>query len=425
MCYYGVVKIMNIWIIGIGEPLIIDSENVRLRRAGNLAKYISEKNELHYYSVSFDHYKKKQRTEKNQTFRINDNYYLHIARVPGYKRNVSLQRVISHKVSAKRIKSLMYKHVKINKPNVILIENTPLELLKTVAKFGKRNGVNVVVDFRDLWPDIFIDVAPRYLRLLVNIYIKFSRMSLKRALKNVTSVVGLSSAFMEYGLELASRNKGKFDVVIPIGYPNYNYNVTIDEFNHLWGEYGLNTEDFIIAFTGNFGKQFNFKEIILAANNLVSEESIKFVLCGSGENLHEVKRLCPSNVIFPGWVEKDMITSLLQYASVGIAPYIDSFNYRNNTPNKFGEYLSAGLPILVSVSGLMEEYLTTYKCGFRYKDGNHLAELIMNYKSSPEKLFKARREARNLYEKEFELNKINEKYYNHLINVAETCTTKK
>ncbi len=120
-----------------------------------------------------------------------------------------------------------------------------------------------------------------------------------------------------------------------------------------------------------------------------------------------------------------MITSLLQYASVGIAPYIDSFNYRNNTPNKFGEYLSAGLPILVSVSGLMEEYLTTYKCGFRYKDGNHLAELIMNYKSSPEKLFKARREARNLYEKEFELNKINEKYYNHLINVAETCTTKK
>ena len=49
----------------------------------------------------------------------------------------------------------------------------------------------------------------------------------------------------------------------------------------------------------------------------------------------------------------------------------------------------------------------------------------MNYKSSPEKLFKARREARNLYEKEFELNKINEKYYNHLINVAETCTTKK
>ena len=415
---------MNIWIVEIGEPLIIDSENVRLRRAGNLANYISERNELHFYSVSFDHYQKKQRVNKNKTYNINDNYYLHIVHVPGYKKNVSLQRIISHKVSTKKIKCSMLNQIKNKKPDIILVGNTPLEIVKMVAKFGEKHNVPVAVDFRDLWPDIFIDIVPRYIKFLIKFYIKLCRTSLKRVLKNVYSVIGLSDAFMEYGLELASREKGDLDVVIPIGYPNYDYNITEEEFNRLWGDYEITTEDFIIAFTGNFGKQFNFNDIVTAANSLVEDKSIKFVLCGSGENLQDIKNQCPSNVIFPGWVEKDMITALLKYASIGLAPYIDSYNYRNNTPNKFAEYLSAGLPILVSVSGIMEHYLNVHNCGLKYNDGDHLSDLIINYKSSTLKLIEAKKRARKLYEEEFELNNINEKYYNHLVNVASTYINK-
>ena len=32
---------MKIWIVSVGEPLPIDGDNVRLRRMGNLATYIS------------------------------------------------------------------------------------------------------------------------------------------------------------------------------------------------------------------------------------------------------------------------------------------------------------------------------------------------------------------------------------------------
>ena len=45
----------------------------------------------------------------------------------------------------------------------------------------------------------------------------------------------------------------------------------------------------------------------------------------------------------------------------------DSKNFRLNAPNKFGEYLSASLPILVSVSGIMSELLSENECGYYQK----------------------------------------------------------
>lgn len=75
---------MNIWIVGVGEPLPIDGENTRLRRVGNLARYISDKNdEVHWFSTSFDHYKKKQRVEQDKIVKFNSNFFLHVAKVSG------------------------------------------------------------------------------------------------------------------------------------------------------------------------------------------------------------------------------------------------------------------------------------------------------------------------------------------------------
>ncbi|WP_027639091.1 glycosyltransferase family 4 protein [Clostridium cadaveris] len=405
---------MNIWLIGIGEPLSIDGKNVRLRRLGNLASYISlTNNELHYFSVSFNHYEKKQRVKKDTIIKIESNYSLHIVRVPGYKNNVSLRRIISHKVGAKKIKNLMIKEIV---PDIILTGNTPLELVKEVAKYGEEKGVPVVVDMRDLWPEIFKEVVSKKLRFFVNPYVYLCRKSLSKSMKKVFSIIGLSEPFMKYGLNIAGRDKCNIDRVIPIGYPNYNYNISSVKFDELWKNYNISSNDFIVAFTGNFGRQFDFTSIIQASKILSGDISIKFVLCGIGENLEKVKKQCKDNVIFPGWIEKDMINSLLSNANVGIAPYIDSFNYRNNTPNKFGEYLSAGLPILVSVSGVMENLLSINNCGSRYKDGKDLAQLIREYKYNDYK--QKRINARNLYDREFNADFINDKLLKHLLQVV-------
>ena len=59
-------------------------------------------------------------------------------------------------------------------------------------------------------------------------------------------------------------------------------------------------------------------------------------------------------------------------------------NFRLNAPNKFGEYLSASLPILVSVSGIMSELLLENDCGYEYKSSDELIDLINKYYESDE-----------------------------------------
>lgn len=399
---------MKVWLIGIGEPLVIDGENVRLRRLGNLAEYLSRQgHDVHYFSSSFDHYRKKQRVDQNSVFKVNDNYFLHVAKVAGYKSNVSISRIKSHKDSARIVRKMMDAG---EKPDIILCGNTPLEMAKQVALYGKKERVQTIVDMRDLWPDAYLDVIPKKLEKIGRLYVWICRHDFKNTIKKFDSIIGVSQQVVDYGLNLAERKMGKKDKAIPIGYPDYPYNVPKIEFENKWSEFELTASDKIVAFTGNFGRQFDFKAVIDAAK-ILEKDDIKFVLCGTGENRENIKRTCGDNVIFPGWIEKDMITSLLQYSNIGLAPYIDSIGYHMNTPNKFGEYLSAGLPILVSVGGVMEDLLKEYKCGYRYIDAEDLARKIKMLCFLPTN--EVHQNARALYEKMFQIDKVNKMFLEH------------
>ena len=171
---------------------------------------------------------------------------------------------------------------------------------------------------------------------------------------------------------------------------------------------------------GNFGDQFRFEEIISAANYLNDKyKDIKFVLCGNGKNEDIIRRSVGKNVIIPGWIEKEQILSLMCYSKIGIAPYIDSMNYRLNTPNKFGEYLSAGLPIAVSVQGEMDKLLKENQCGASYKTSQDLIDIIEQYYKDSQLQHEHSQNARNLYEEMFNGDTINQKIYNHIKMVKE------
>ena len=120
----------------------------------------------------------------------------------------------------------------------------------------------------------------------------------------------------------------------------------------------------------------------------------------------------------PGWIEKEQIFSLMANASIGIAPYIDSMNYRLNTPNKFGEYLSAGLPIAVAVSGEMENLRGQYMCGNVYHNSKDLIDIIENYYHNEALLSQYSGNARKLYEDMFNADSMNEKLLSHIERIS-------
>lgn len=406
---------MKVWIVSVGEPLPTDGENTRLRRMGSLAKCMAEKgHSVEWFSVSFDHYKKTQRCTQDKDIAISENYIMHLLHVNGYKKNVSASRIIHHKMASRKIYKKMNE---LENPDIIIASMEPLEVAKAATKYGKEKKVPVVVDVRDLWPEIYYEVLPKQMHCLLTPYVKMCRADLKEIMTNAYSIIGLSDGFLDYGLKFAGRIRENKDRVFPIGYPNYPYDEYKNELDKHWGEYGLTQDDFIVVFLGNFGKQFDFEAIINSSLLLKDKPQIKFVLCGTGPQFDYVRSQTSDNVIMPGWIEKDQILSLSSNASLGIAPYINSVNYIQNTPNKFGEYLSASSPILVSVPGVMENILSKQECGHRYENEIDLVEYINMYYQEDEKLKIASENARKLYDKDFNGDKLYENMLKYLIEI--------
>lgn len=408
---------MKLWIISVGEPLPVDGENTRLRRMGNLASYASSNGvSVEWFSVSFDHYKKMQRCESDTDYCVNDNFVLHLVKSIPYKKNVSLARIRHHKNAGKSIYNKMNKT---DKPDVIFASMEPLEVSKVAIKYAKENNIPCIVDVRDLWPEIYYDVIPHSLHWLLNFYVKKCAKTLNYTMGNCDSIVGLSDGFLNYGLKYAQRDRTDNDAVFPISYPNIDYSIYKGKFEQNWEKFGLKSTDFIVVFLGNFGDQFKFDEIVSAADFFKNETNIKFVLCGNGKHESEIKNLVGDNVVIPGWIEKEQIFSLMANASLGIAPYIDSMNYRLNTPNKFGEYLSAGLPIAVSVSGEMENLLKKYDCGSYYRNAEELIKIVDLYFRDSKLTAQHSNNAKKLYEDMFNADKANEKLLNHIIKISQ------
>jgi glycosyltransferase involved in cell wall biosynthesis len=151
--------------------------------------------------------------------------------------------------------------------------------------------------------------------------------------------------------------------------------------------------------------------IIEAARRLQHDNRlITFVLCGTGDNLEEYKRRTHDcrNIIFPGWVGEADIWTLLRKSSVGLAPYKKSFTLSRNLTNKPIEYMSAGLPIISSLEGVLEELLHTHKCGITYAHGDvdSLVRILLELYDNRVRLHVMARNAYALFKEKYVAEKV-------------------
>lgn len=410
---------MRIWIVSEGEPLPSDGENVRLRRMGMLSLIMSQAgHDVHWFSSTFHHYTKKHRSEDDTNIQINKNLTIHLIKTKGYKKNVSLQRVIHHRKISKWMKT---RSNFINKPDIILATLAPLELSSTMIKYARENSIPIVVDIRDLWPEIYYEVVPSWAKGLMQPYVYFNEIKMKRALNNTTSIIGVTPKFLQYGIDLAKMKKRDLDRVFYTSYKPQKFSEELSFFDDEWKGFKLNKEDFIVTFLGNFGKQFEFEPVIIAANLLKDNPNIKFVLCGLGEAYESIADTTKElgNVILPGWIEKNKINSLLAASDVGLAPYRNSRNFRDNTPNKFGEYLSASIPVILGIEGIMSELLKQYNAGLSYKDGEELSLILKKLSENKKETEVMSRNAYELFNEKFNANNVYTELSNFLCSIAE------
>jgi glycosyltransferase involved in cell wall biosynthesis len=416
---------MKVWLVTVGEPIPPDRAPDRLMRAGILAKTLVAKgNEVLWWTSTFNHTTKTHRFSKDTELIIEDGYRIRLLKSTGYRRNISISRLVDHWHIAKKFKKQAGREAP---PDVILCSLPTLELCEEATVYGRQHGVPVVLDIRDLWPDIFVEVAPRWAQLPAKAMLAPYYRTTRSACARADALIGNAPAFVDWGLKYAGRGRTALDKDFPFGYtavpPSEDAVASGQSF---WADHGIRegAGDFVVCFFGTIGRQFELDAVIDAARLLEgSDTRVKVVLCGNGDRLDYYKeraRSCAS-VLFPGWVDVAQIWTLMRMSSAGLAPYRDCDNFTMNLPNKPIEYLSAGLPVISSLSkGYLNDLLAEHDCGTTYvvDDPHSLAQTLACLARDPARCTRMGENAHRLFTERFIAERVYDAMCRHLEEVA-------
>jgi glycosyltransferase involved in cell wall biosynthesis len=410
----------TVWLINEGENLPGDDNNPRLQRMGLLAYEVSKLDgvEVVWWQSTFNHYQKKFRWHGDKTVQLKDNLKLVMLHSYGYSKNVCLRRLAHEWKTAYRFYKLA-EHEPL--PDVMVAAMPTIAQAHYVVKFGRKHGIPVLVDLRDLNPDVFVSPFRGFMRQCVKIGIKPLQWMLGNALKHADGLIGTTEPYLNWGLNYAKRPKGDNDRVFFVSYSDSGVPTKLNN-EDKWGKY-LGYEGIVCCYFGQFGRLMDFDTVIDAAE-LCQKNGVKalFLLCGDGELLEhcrgKVKKRGLSNVELPGWVNKTDIADIGFVADAGLMGYQNDENFNMQMPNKFSEYLSLRLAILLQPTGVMEKVITDHQCGVRYDNANELYEAVKALAEDREKLELYKKNSRAVFEKYFSVEKIYKEYSEYIIKNA-------
>ncbi len=138
-----------------------------------------------------------------------------------------------------------------------------------------------------------------------------------------------------------------------------------------WRPKGVMPSDLMVVYAGTFGIANGLDAVLDAAAELMrrGKRDIKILLIGDGklkpELLGRALREGLDNVLFHEPVPKARLAGLMAAADLGlqVLANVPAFYY-GTSPNKFFDYIAAGLPVLNNYPGWLTELITEHQCGF-------------------------------------------------------------
>ncbi len=362
---------MTILILQTGEPLDIDEGEMRPMRAINLTNKLNKENiKVELISSVFDHTKKIHR----KNFKIKYNTELrktHLLKSPGYKSNISLERIFDHfLMSLSLIKYLMKKR---NKPNLVFIGFPPIETAFIMSIYCSWNKIPYVLDIKDLWPFIFIEHFPEKFRkifsyLLIPYMIMANYCSAKAAI-----ITGPSKGYLNSIKKLFKINPRTKILLFPLSSENKNSEISNNDITYI-NKFIKNKDLPVISFAGSMMRSaYDFKTVKKALD-ILEKEGIKFnfLLAGDGEKKDELISLFSNlkSSSFTGWLNKSKLEVLYKISIAIIAPYRNNLNYKGHIPNKVYDSFIANKPLITTLEGDTRNLINKYKIGFVYREGD-------------------------------------------------------
>ena len=408
---------MNIWLIHPAEPVPI-SGNTRLFRYGKLCGLLAKRGHVAtQWASTFDHFSKQQRTRGDCLFEVEAGYRVQLVYGSPYKKHVGFARMRSQREVAQNFTKCAEKSVP---PDVIVVSLPTLELATTVLAYAEARKIPVVVDIRDLWPDVFFTAFPSWAQSLVRPLFRKYEQQANDICRRASVLTAVSDTYLSWGLEKARRPRYVHEKAVYLAYQK----PVVTEYDRLrileeLDSKGIHEKRVIrCCFFGMLGRSAGLRSIAGLATHLVRQGhgDIEFVLCGTGPRENDLLKMIQDvpNIKYLGWQDSTEIACLMERSDIGLAIYQEGV--LQSIPNKPVEYLAGGLPVLTTLRGELEALLNTYNCGkvFQPNDIESMGEWLIHCKQNHTSMNYLSQQASQLYADQFDATKVYEKFIDEI-----------
>lgn len=218
-----------------------------------------------------------------------------------------------------------------------------------------------VFEVRDLWPEL-----PKAMGVITNPVVLWLMSALEWvSYRSADRLVGLSPGIVE-GIAARGVDKSRI-AMVPNGCDMDLFSAPVEA----WRPEGVQDDQLLAIFTGTHGNANGLDAVLNAATVLKERgrDDIRIALVGQGREkpklMKDAEERGLDNVIFLDPVPKTKLTGLMAGADLGLQVLrnVPAF-YFGTSPNKFFDYISAGLPVLNNYPGWLAGLIGENDCGF-------------------------------------------------------------
>ena len=289
--------------------------------------------------------------------------------------------------------------------DIVFATSTPLTAALPGIFSSWLKGKKFIFEVRDLWPEL-----PRAMGMKNPILLGGMWAIEGCAYRSSIACVGLSPGIVQ-GIRHRSAKNHPI-ALIPNGCDLEIFKLQPKSTIKIEG---IKQGDFVAGFTGAHGKANGLDAIIEAARELKKRniKNIKFLLIGDGSEKARLQKIAASeqlaSVVFHPPISKLALAQITAQLDCGLM-FLDNIPafYYGTSPNKFFDYISAGIPVINNYPGWLAEMIKENQCGIAVppKNTTVLVEALTALSADPNLCRKMGQSARGLAEKEFSRQKL-------------------
>ena len=253
------------------------------------------------------------------------------------------------------------------KYDIVIVTIPPITLALPAFVAAIRHRARLVVDVRDVFPDVAIKMG----------YWHEGGLPAR--------IVGaiVTKLYRKASLVLCVTTSARAEILARGSEPAKTY-VASNGFDPMalaaTSPYTRRTDEFVAAFVGNMGLATGLDVIVDAAVALREEKRIRFVLAGGGADQERIaariadERL--ENIVMLGVVSREVANALIADADVAVIPLRGSIV--DSLPTKIFDALMLECPVICCASGEAREFIERSNGGVAVQpdDGRALAEAL-------------------------------------------------